>query len=660
MKTNFKTELIDISSDDYDNKKYNIFEDKKTLGIIILSVSILFQVFAFVRVPFLTTIHSYTIGMLFGVFNPLFYLYCAYIGLTMIFSGVRNIIPNWLKLTRWSYIFVSISLIYTIVTWFHYSSVQGTFAIGTKPWGSFNDWFKTFEKEPAYPANVWGGIVGAFMYSFTSMFLSSFGSGILASVLFAASISLFVTGTFSGFYKQLLNKQWRASHFSKDALKKKENKNDSIVSKDSPFINIIEDLNSRTEEIPIQKEVKPKNKMHENLSMQIANKKKKYELPKSLLKTPTVSKGKEEMKKFILVCSNKINQLFDKFNIDAKVQSTIIGPTLSKFIIKAAIDIDLKKIARLEGNLKMILEVSSIRLELPIPGKSALGIEIPNKKPEAVPFKDVYSELLNSKKAGPLSVALGKNIDGKLLTFEVNKTPHLLVAGATGSGKSVGINSIITSIIMKTSPANVQFILIDPKMVEFTPYEKIPHLYRPIISDPIDASAALNDMVELMEIRYKTMAENKVRKIEEWNEKCLAVGKRHLIWPYMIVIIDELADLMNVAKKEVEVSIQRITQKARAAGIHLIIATQRPSTDVVTGVIKANVPSRISFAVSSAIDSKVILDSVGAEKLLGKGDMLVSLYGEHISRAQCAFLSNEEIEKVTMHLSKVAKKNKSI
>ena len=288
----------------------------------------------------------------------------------------------------------------------------------------------------------------------------------------------------------------------------------------------------------------------------------------------------------------------------------------------------------------MMLQARSIRIQAPIPGKALIGIEIPNRYPSLVDFKSVIKLQPKEQRKNPLSCAIGKDIEGNPAWLEINKTPHMLVAGATGSGKSVCINTIISSIILHAKPDEVRLLLVDPKMVEFTPFKNIPHLLAPIITDPKVATYALAQAVEDMESRYKLLAEAGVRKIEDYNAKV----KKSQRLPYIVIIIDELADLMMVASKDVETSIARITQKARAAGIHLILATQRPSTDVVTGLIKSNIPTRISFAVPTSIDSRTILDSMGAEKLLGKGDMLVKASGIGFERYQGAFIDDDELE----------------
>ena len=303
-------------------------------------------------------------------------------------------------------------------------------------------------------------------------------------------------------------------------------------------------------------------------------------------------------------------------------------------------------ILSIEREIALSLAAKSIKIQAPIPGKSTIGIELPNKKLSSVSFKEVLSRMPEVNEKNVLAVGLGKDIMGKVKWMEINTTPHLLVAGATGSGKSVCMNCIITSILMRTRPDQVKLVMVDPKKVELTMYNGVPHLLCPVVTDPKKASIALKNIVAEMEKRYDIFERTKNKNIKGYNKFC-EDNPEYPKMPYIVVIIDELADLMLVAKKEVEDSIMRITQMARAAGIHLIVATQRPSTDVITGVVKSNIPSRISFAVSSNIDSRTILDSGGAEKLLGKGDMLFLPMGESTPvRIQGAFVDEEEIQKV--------------
>lgn len=343
-----------------------------------------------------------------------------------------------------------------------------------------------------------------------------------------------------------------------------------------------------------------------------------------------------------------IESTLKSFGVMAKVIHASVGPTVTRFELRPEVGVRVSKIEGLSNELAMALAATHIRIEAPIPGKSAVGIEIPNTRSVTVPLRDVLdsSEFRNGK--GHILVALGKDITGKPVVTDLAKMPHLLIAGSTGSGKSVCINSIITSIIYHSRPEDVKLMLIDPKVVELSVYNGIPHLRTEVITNMKKAEGALNWAVREMEARYQLFAGAKVRNIEGYNKQ--NPDKK---MPYILIIVDEFADLMNVAAKEVEVLIQRLTQKARAAGIHLILATQRPSADVITGVIKSNIPSRIAFMVESALNSRIILDEGGAETLLGKGDMLFKQAGALTTvRVQGAFISDEEVEAVVDYVRK--------
>lgn len=342
-----------------------------------------------------------------------------------------------------------------------------------------------------------------------------------------------------------------------------------------------------------------------------------------------------------------IENTMKNFGIDSKVVAINRGPVITSYELKPAPGIKLSRIVGLSDNIAMALASSDLRIEAPIPGKTVVGIEVPNKDKDSVALKELIEsqEFKNSKSDIPLT--LGKDVEGNILISGMEDMPHLLIAGATGSGKSVCINSIITSVIYKSSPKDVKLMLIDPKVVELSVYNGIPHLLIDVVTNPKKAAFALNWAVDEMEKRYEAFAENHVRDLKGYNKKMMAEGKEDEKLPKILIIVDELADLMMVASKEIEEYIARLAQKARAAGMHLILATQRPSVDVITGTIKANVPSRIAFAVASSVDSRTILDMGGAEKLLGKGDMLFypSKYPKP-KRIQGAFISDGEVERL--------------
>ena len=382
-----------------------------------------------------------------------------------------------------------------------------------------------------------------------------------------------------------------------------------------------------------------------------------YKLPSiNLLNGVGGQNGSSSNSKAAKEKADRLIEVLKQFGIDAQLIDIHIGPAVTKFELKPDSNVKISKISSIQDNLMMELAVKTLRIEAPIPGKSAVGIEVPNEELVAVGMKDVILKSKDFKSDKDVNVTLGKDLTGKPILIALNKMPHLLIAGATGSGKSVSMNAIITSILLSKKPDELKLLLIDPKKVEFAPFEKIPHLIGPVISDPMQAAAALNVVVKMMDERYETFSKVGVRNIAGFNEKVETFPEENLTkMPWIIVIIDELADLMSVAGKDVETSIQRITQLARAAGIHLIVATQRPSVDVVTGVIKANIPSRIAFAVSSAVDSRTILDTTGAEKLLGYGDMLYVPMGEpHALRVQGVYVSDEEVSMIASRASEQA------
>lgn len=365
-----------------------------------------------------------------------------------------------------------------------------------------------------------------------------------------------------------------------------------------------------------------------------------------------LGKGKKSSKtgaKALTEKATKLQRTLHSFGVSAKVENISVGPAITRYELKPAEGVRVSKIANLADDIALNLAAESIRIEAPIPGKQAVGIEIPNKEKESVPLRDVIESDEFENNNSKLTVALGKDVAGNIVLADIAKMPHVLIAGSTGSGKSVCINTIITSFIYNAKPSEVKLVMVDPKVVELSVYNGIPHLLIPVVTDPRKAAGALAWAVQEMDHRYNLFAEKGVRDLKgynavlENNSEDGSVGKL----PQIVIIIDELADLMMVAAKEVEESICRLAQKARAAGMHLVIATQRPSVDVITGLIKANVPSRIAFAVSSQIDSRTILDQVGAEKLLGKGDMLFYPVGaSKPTRVQGAFVSDGEVEKI--------------
>ena len=375
-----------------------------------------------------------------------------------------------------------------------------------------------------------------------------------------------------------------------------------------------------------------------------------YKLPQIDLFAPDKPKSQSKEKNIVRKNIRILEDTFKSFNIDVKVERAEIGPSVTKYEVKPAVGVRVNRISNLADDLALALAAKDVRIEAPIPGKSLVGIEVPNSEIATVSFRELWEQ----SKTDPnklLEVPLGKAVDGSARSFDLGRMPHLLVAGSTGSGKSVAVNGIISSILMKARPDQIKFLMVDPKMVELSVYNDIPHLLIPVVTNPRKAAKALQKVVDEMENRYELFSKFGVRniagynaKVEDWNAQS---QEKQIPLPLIVVIVDELADLMMVASKEVEDAIIRLGQKARAAGIHMILATQRPSVDVISGLIKANVPSRVAFAVSSGTDSRTILDENGAEKLLGRGDMLFKPIDEnHPVRLQGSFISDDDVERI--------------
>ena len=376
-----------------------------------------------------------------------------------------------------------------------------------------------------------------------------------------------------------------------------------------------------------------------------------YEFPPITLLEEGKSTSDKNSERQLLATAEKLRRTLYSFGVSAKVENVSVGPAITRYELAPAEGVRVSKIANLSDDIALSLEAETIRIEAPIPGKHTVGIEVPNKEKNTVPLRDIIEsdEFINSK--SKLAFALGKDVAGAIVVTDIAKMPHTLIAGATGSGKSVCINTLITSIIYKAKPSEVKLLMIDPKVVELSVYNGIPHLLIPVVTDPKKAAGALAWAVQEMVKRYSLFAEKKVRDMKGYNSLAEKEGNPKL--PQIVIIIDELADLMMVAAKDVEDAICRLAQMARAAGMHLVIATQRPSVDVITGIIKANIPSRIAFSVSSQVDSRTILDSAGAEKLLGKGDMLFYPSGAPKPvRIQGAFIWDKEVENIVKFLKK--------
>lgn len=522
-----------------------------------------------------------------------------------------------------------------------------------------------------------GGVIGAFFISIFYYLLGKMGSIIVISVLMLIGVILVSDLSISDAISKIREKLKRKKEASNEEddeyeneeyeedydeetgevidkkAKRKAEKEKIKLAKAKRLSYIEED----DEEEEGEEEVIPKKQEEKKEETPASNKYLNYVLPDlSILDAGdnnSKKKGQAKNEAMILDNAKRLDGVLRDFGITAKVKTAHVGPSITQYELEVKSGTKISKIKALSSEIALALAATDVRIQAPIPGKSTVGVELPNKISTGVSFYEMMQELLKENSDNKLRVALGKDIMGQPIFMDINKTPHLLIAGSTGSGKSVCVNCIISSILMRAKPDEVKLIMVDPKKVELTMYNCIPHLLMPVITDPKKASAALQKVVDEMEKRYELFSDSKTKNIEGYNAKLraqnelLPVESQKPLLPYIVVLIDELADLMLVASKEVEQSIMRITQMARAAGIHLIVATQRPSTDVITGVVKANIPSRISFAVSSQIDSRTILDHPGAEKLLGKGDMLYAPMGATSpTRIQGAFISEEDVEKI--------------
>lgn len=524
---------------------------------------------------------------------------------------------------------------------------------------------------------VGGGIVGAIIYGLLVPLITANGLYGLSLLLLCYGTLLICDMTFKDLYdgfKEYQSKQQKQAVMKRKPVKAKKQRHHEVEEEEPEHEAVVTILNETVEEDETELEELEVDEMTEpEEDFEIK------EFDKQLYVEPNEPVFEEEISVFndfdyvlppldllvdyqqsnnsqrLLVSAKsqarKLEDTFKNFDVKAKVQEVHIGPSVTRFEILPNVGVKVSKILNLTDDIALALAAKGIRIEAPIPGKSAIGIEVPNPKQTLVTFKEIVKEVPQKQQKEKLLMVLGRDISGKTVYSPLNKMPHLLVAGATGSGKSVCINTIICSILMRSTPNEVKMLMIDPKKVELNGYNGIPHLLAPVVTDPRLASLALKKVVSEMEYRYELFSQSGTRNIEGYNEYVKQYNETQEtpkpFLPFIVVIIDELADLMMVASKEVEECIMRLTQMARAAGIHLIIATQRPSVDVITGVIKANIPSRIAFGVSSAVDSRTIIDMPGAEKLLGKGDMLFLPMGaSNPTRVQGAFISDEEVVRI--------------
>lgn len=594
----------------------------------------------------------------------------------MILACLYVIIKKDISLIPKKYIF---GLIFLLLGWMTLEAI-----IQTRPdpvWSNFSKVFENtfeilFDSMP-----VRSGLIGGLLLGIFGSLFDYTGTYLVVGLFFVLAICLFGYDYFIKREKKEKPKQKEKKKETKiEDVPIHEGKTDSVfVDVDNDFIDLEE--NKPSFQIIEADDPKPKKK---ETSKKRASKPKKEEksieehidsVPVSYVDTqedpyvnyrlPRLSildsvQRKSRTSTNATVAKQQGQKLIDilyEYGVNAKLVQIHIGPSVTKFEIKPELGVRVSKISNLANDIKMALAATDLRIEAPIPGKSAVGIEIPNVEKTPVQMKELMQSIPKEFDSKKLLFCLGKDLTGDNVYGELNRMPHLLIAGATGSGKSVCVNSIICSLLLRTKPDEVKMILIDPKKVEFTPYNDVPHLLAPVITDGDLANKGLKVVVEMMDHRYDLFGNLGVRNIQAYNEYVLNHPDEHLKpLPRLVVIIDELADLMLVAAKEVEASIQRITQLARAAGIHLVVATQRPSVDVITGVIKANIPSRIAFAVSQAVDSRTILDQAGAEQLLGNGDMLYLPNGETSpKRIQGVYIKDEEVNRICEYVKSQAK-----
>lgn len=548
-------------------------------------------------------------------------------------------------------------LIISLLTMAHMNYVDTGVSLGTAVNNSIDVFLRVISSSYDGLSQTGGGIIGLFFSFIFVSLLDNIGTYIIVSVLILFGFIMLINISFGDLLDKvqtiLKNRPKREkkvkSHDDDDEEDEEEDDDDKII------VHSAEELkkyHSMEEEAPI-----PQTPVSEVPLISINS---NYRLPRlDDVLDPLKKNKKHDTDEFIKQTTIALQNVLADFQIVGKVVACHEGPTVTQFEVAIKNGTKVSKITGLSKEIALSLAAKDVRIQAPIPGKTTVGIEIPNKITVGVPIREVLETKQKEMAGMKIPVSLGKDIMGNNFVADLSKTPHLLVAGSTGSGKSVCVNSFISSILINKRPDEVKLVLVDPKKVELSNYNGVPHLLCPVVTDPKKASIALQNIVKEMEKRYDMFADEKVKNIGGYNEKIADLIKRNpedntlRLMPYIVVIIDELADLMLVASKEVEDSIMRITQMARAAGIHLIVATQRPSTDVITGVVKANIPSRISFAVASQIDSRTILDMGGAEKLLGKGDMLYKPMGENVPiRIQGNFISDDEIERVIAYVSK--------
>lgn len=645
------------------------------IGVIVLFLNILILGnFGFIGVFFSNVVRIFV-----GDAVYIFSIFLSILGLYFIFKGEQ---PTF-KTNR----FLGSVLLFIAVLIFLHLNIFNTIMnadvkIVSATWRNILKLFSSASSKPA----IGGGMIGAIFYASSYFLFSNIGTYFLIIILSFIGIMNIGEFSYNQFFKKLADifkngfnwvKKWSLKLFksktkksdSKKKIKKADiNKENDVVETKLEEKEIIKQPvpieGMKQTSLPIgdvgiiekekeEEEIEEENESNLEINFVTDEENEDYQLPPlSLLDDYEIP---DQSNEYTVIEHNiqKLEETFESFGVRARVVKANLGPAVTKYEIEPATGVKVSRILNLTDDIALSLAAKDIRIEAPIPGKALIGIEVPNSEITVVYYNEVIQDLRRTSKSHPLEVPLGKDIGGHVATADLSKMPHLLIAGATGSGKSVAINVIISSILMRTKPHEVKMMLIDPKMVELNIYEDIPHLLTPVVTKPKKAARALQNVVDEMEKRYELFAMSGTRNIESYNEhlKLLRESGEENVpanLPFIVVVVDELADLMMVAAKEVEDSIIRLAQMARAAGIHMILATQRPSVDVITGLIKANVPSRVAFATSSGTDSRTILDENGAEKLLGRGDMLFLPMGANkTQRIQGAYISDSEVQAIT-------------
>ncbi len=601
-------------------KKEEIEEVKEKISIIPKEIKglvlILIAILGFLRAGIVGRLFSGISIVFFGAFFRLIFIFIFFVGIYYI---VKRQKPKYLSRKYIGVYTLFTTLLIAATVFFFMDGIQIENGLIRAVYDSIKYTSFAVQKNILDRMDLWGGgFFGALYTYFSIKLFDIIGTKIMMVVLTLFSVALIFDKSFLNLIRKIFTRK---------------NKDDEENKK------IISDIDE-----VLRKEKEESLKYSENIY---------YKLPPiELLENPKKINTKTNESS---VNSNisLLQKVLSDFDIEGKVVEVHVGPTVTQFELEIKAGTKVTRLLSIDREIALALSAKSVKIQAPILGKNTVGVEIPNKVASIVTLKEVLTQVPEATLANRLTVALGKNILGEPIFMDINNTPHLLIAGATGSGKSVCINSIIISLLMRTRPDEVKLVLVDPKKVELSIYNGVPHLLSPVVTDPRKASVVLKKIIEEMEQRYEIFTETESKDIISYNKyvinKNMSAPEDQKIkpLPYILIIIDELADLMLVAAKEVEDSIMRITQMARASGIHLIAATQRPSTEVITGIVKSNIPSRISFAVSSQIDSRTILDKAGAEKLLGKGDMLFIPMGEGIPlRVQGTFVSEEEIKKI--------------